>query len=93
VGSPGTVVAVSGSDFPANTPVTLTWQPGIGTAAVTTSPAGTFTNRLVLVLPRDRLGGRLMVAQTFGATATFLVVPPSIAPGGHGAELSLLFRR
>jgi PKD repeat protein len=93
VGPPGTVVAVSGSDFPANTAVSLAWQPGIGTAAVTTSPAGTFTNRLVLVLPKDRLGGRLMVAQTFGATATFLVVPPSIAPGGHGAELSLLFRR
>jgi hypothetical protein len=87
------VVAVSGSDFPASTPVTLVWQPGIGTAAVTTSPTGTFTNRLVLVLPKDQLGDRLMVAQTFGATATFLVVPPSISPGGHGAELSLLYRR
>ncbi|MEA2590643.1 MAG: hypothetical protein QOD62_474, partial [Actinomycetota bacterium] len=93
VGPPGTVVAVSGSDFPASTPVTLVWQPGIGTAAVTTSPTGTFTNRLVLVLPKDQLGDRLMVAQTFGATATFLVVPPSISPGGHGAELSLLYRR
>jgi hypothetical protein len=93
VGPPGTVVAVSGSDFPANTAVSLAWQPGIGTAAATTSPAGTFINRLVLVLPKDQLGGRLMVAQTFGATATFLVVPPSIAPGGHGAELSFLFRR
>jgi hypothetical protein len=93
VGPPGTVVAVSGSDFPANTPVTLAWQPGIGTAAVTTSPTGTFTNRLVLVLPKDQLGDRLMIAQTFGATATFLVVPPSISPGGHGAELSLLYRR
>jgi PKD repeat protein len=93
VGPPGTVVAVSGSDFPASTPVTLVWQPGIGTAAVTTSPTGTFTNRFVLVLPKDQLGDRLMVAQTFGATATFLVVPPSISPGGHGAELSLLYRR
>jgi hypothetical protein len=34
-----------------------------------------------------------MVAQTFGVTATFLVVPTTIAPGGHGAELTLLFRR
>ena len=34
-----------------------------------------------------------MVAQTFGVTATFLVVPPSIDPGGQGAELTLLFRR
>jgi PKD repeat protein len=93
VGPPGTVVAVSGSNFPANTAVSLAWQPGIGTAAVATSPAGTFTNRFVLVFPKDQLGDRLMVAQTFGATATFLVVPPSIAPGGHGAELSFLFRR
>jgi hypothetical protein len=93
VGPPGTVVAVSGADFPANTPVTLAWQPGIGTAVVTTGHDGTFTNRLVLVLPKDRLGDRLMVAQTFGVTATFLVVPTTIAPGGHGAELTLLFRR
>jgi len=93
VGPPGTVVAVSGSGFPANAPVTLGWKPGIGTAGVTTSPAGTFTNRLVLILPKDQLGDRLMVAQTFGATATFLVVPPSISPGGHGADLVLLFRR
>jgi len=88
-----TVVAVNGSGFPANTPVTLDWQPGIGTAAVTTSLTGTFTNRLVLVLPKDELGDRLMVAQTFGATATFLVVPPSISPGGHGGDLQFLFRR
>jgi len=93
VGPPGTVVAVNGSGFPANTPVTLDWQPGIGTAAVTTSLTGTFTNRLVLVLPKDELGDRLMVAQTFGATATFLVVPPSISPGGHGGDLQFLFRR
>ncbi len=93
VGPPGTVVAVSGSGFPANTPVTLGWQPGIGTAAVTTSPTGTFDNRLVLVLPKDRLGDRQMVAQTFGATATFLAVPPSVSPGGHGGDLQFLFRR
>jgi len=93
VGPPGTVVAVSGAGFPAHTPVALAWQPGIGTAAVTTGPDGTYTNRLVLVLPRDRLGDRLMVAQTFGVTATCLLVPPSIDPGGQGAELTLLFRR
>jgi hypothetical protein len=93
VGPPGTVVAVSGSGFPPNTPVTLGWQPGIGTAGVTTNPAGTFAGRLVLVFPKDQLGDRLMVAQAFGATATFLAVPPSLSPGGKATALQLLFRR
>jgi hypothetical protein len=34
-----------------------------------------------------------MVAQAFGATATFLAVPPSLSPGGKATALQLLFRR
>lgn len=91
VGPPGTVVAVNGTGFPPNTPLTLAWQPGIGTAGVTTSGAGTFTNRFVLVFPKDRLGDRQMVAQPFAVTATFLVVEPPLSPGSH--DLLLLFGR
>lgn len=92
VGPPGTVVAVSGSGFPANTPVTLAWQLGIGTAGVTTDAGGTFTNGFVLVFPKDRLGPRQMVARIFNVTATFLVVPSPLAPGAQSLPIQLLFR-
>jgi hypothetical protein len=93
VGPPGAVVAVNGSGFPPNAAVTLGWQPGIGRAMVTTNAAGTFSGKFVLVFPKDRLGNRLMLAQTFGATATFLVVPPPPAPGSQSVAVQLLFRR
>jgi hypothetical protein len=39
LGPPGTVVAVSGSGFPANAAVPLVWKPGIGTATSLSCPS------------------------------------------------------
>jgi len=90
LGPPGIVVAATGSGFPSDTPVTLVWKPGIGSATVTTDGHGAF-KRFILVFDRDRLGDRLLQAQGFTATATFLVVPAPVAPpGGH--DVQLLFR-
>lgn len=95
VGPPGSVVAVDGSGFPANTAVVLAWSPGIGRTPVTTDAHGAFTGRRVLVFPKDQLGPRTLTADPFPtATAGFLVVPPPLAPGGDGQDLplQLLFR-
>ena len=90
LGPPGIVVAATGSGFPSDTPVTLVWKPGIGSATVTTDGHGAF-KRFILVFERDRLGDRLLQARGFTATTTFLVVPAPVAPpGGH--DVQLLFR-
>jgi PKD repeat protein len=90
VGPPGTVVAVSGSGFAANTSVALMWKPGIGTATAFTDGSGAFQAQM-LILPKDQLGTRSLQAQGFGASADFLVVPISVEPAG--ASVQLLFRR
>jgi hypothetical protein len=90
LGPPGTVVAVSGSGFPANTAVPLVWKPGIGTATAFADGTGAFRAQM-LVLPRDELGPRLLQAQGFTPSADFLVVPISVEPAGRSVQL--LFRR
>lgn len=91
VGPPGMVTQLTGSGFPAITTVTVTWSPGIGSVTVQTDAFGGFTNWL-LILPRDVLGDRQSVAAGYPtAVAPFLVVPPSVEPGG--ADPSLLYRR
>jgi hypothetical protein len=90
VGPPGTVVAVSGSGFPANTAVPLVWKPGIGTATAFADGHGTFHVQM-LVLPRDELGPRRLQAPGFTPFADFLVVPISVEPAGGSVQL--LFRR
>jgi DNA-binding beta-propeller fold protein YncE len=94
VGPPGAVVGVTGSGFPANTQLTLAWQPGIGTfQAMTDSSGGLRTS--VLVFPHDQLGATQLVAQitppTSAASAAFLVVQSPGEPGGSGALV--LYRR
>lgn len=90
VGPPGIVVAVSGSGFTPNATVVLAWQPGIGTVSVKADGSGSF-HTFALVFSHDRIGKRQMAAQGTAATAQFLVVPPTVAPGGHDAVV--VFRR
>lgn len=90
VGPPGIVVAVAGSGFAPNATVVLVWQPGIGSTTVKADGSGSF-HTFALVFSHDRIGKRQMAAQGTAATAQFLVVPPSVSPGGHDAEV--VFRR
>jgi hypothetical protein len=98
VGPPGTIVAVRGSDFPANVSVQVGWSQGIvGTAppALTTDAHGAFTTT-VLVYPHDELGARVLTAVSVPppgttfigfASASFLVV------AGAGQPSSFVWRR
>ncbi|MEA2564859.1 MAG: hypothetical protein QOD49_36 [Actinomycetota bacterium] len=90
LGPPGTVVAVSGSGFPANAAVPLVWKPGIGAATAFADGTGAFHAQM-LVLPRDELGHRLLQAQGSTLSAGFLVVPISVEPAGGSVQL--LYRR
>jgi hypothetical protein len=92
-GPPGTVTTVTGTGFPKDTDVKLSWDLGI--RPVTTAKSngdGSFTWQ-VLVFPRDdSLGPRKVVALDFPpASAPFLVGPPSLQPGGD--DLEVIFRR
>jgi DNA-binding beta-propeller fold protein YncE len=95
VGPPGTVVEVTGSGFPANTTLTLAWQPGIGTTRATTDQNHDL-HAWVLVLPHDDLtdllGARkLVVQESPGVSAAFLVEVSPGEPGG--GEALVLYRR
>lgn len=82
LGPTGFVTGVRGTGFPPG-PVELTWSGGIGTTMTIAGLDGTFSAR-VLVLPRDRLGPRALVA-TGGGTSTyaaFLVLPSTVKPSG-----------
>ncbi|MDP8971340.1 MAG: choice-of-anchor D domain-containing protein [Actinomycetota bacterium] len=86
LGRPGFVATVSGFDFPANTEVAVTWNPGLGGSRVVTGPDGTFRVPM-LVFRRDVVGPRLVEAR-FGVppgpavTAEYLVVPGTYEPPG-----------
>ena len=91
IGPPGFVTEVDGTGFPPNTPLTVTWSEGIGSAQVTTSAAGTFSVPL-LVMSEDQPGNREAQVATFPtAKAPFLVVPGSLQPGGD--SFSIVFNR
>lgn len=81
VGPPGTVVQVTGTGFPPGG-VQLSWDPGLGGDDTTASGTGTLSDQ-VLVLPRDQLGARDLVAVGLDGvrlSQPFLVVPPEAAP-------------
>ncbi len=92
-GPTGTVTIATGTGFPANAPVVLTWSIGITPTPlepIFTDATGAFTAQ-VLVLPRDRLGSRTLraLATLSGVTATpatapFLVLPGTAAPPVSG---------
>jgi Tol biopolymer transport system component len=93
IGPPGTVVVATGTGFPANTPVDLSWTVGITPVPlepVYSDDTGRFVAQ-VLVLPRDRMGKRSLVgAVSLPGTgwqppkAAFLVVPGSGTPPTSG---------
>ena len=85
VGSGGAVVTVTGSGFPPNVPITVSWQPGIGTSTGQTDALGVFTVTL-LVFPHDIAGPRQVVTTSPAAAAGFLNElgtsgPPAVAAG------------
>jgi hypothetical protein len=93
LGPAGFVTGAVGTGFPPG-PVELTWSGGIGTTMTIAGPDGTFSAR-VLVLPRDRLGPRALVA-TGGGTSTFaafLVVPSTVQPSGSDVTTINRIRR
>jgi Tol biopolymer transport system component len=89
IGQPGIVTIVEGSGFPRNTPVVLTWSPGITprTDPVMTDDNGDFRVPM-LVFHNDRTGPRELQATPFDgsafppAAATMLVTRPSVIPPG-----------
>ncbi len=93
IGPPGIVVMATGTGFPPNAPVSLTWSVGITAtplAPVVSDATGAFTAQ-VLVMPKDRLGQRSLraVASVTGlkvepVTARFLVVASTGAPPTSG---------
>ncbi len=93
VGPPGFVTQARCTGFPPNTTATLRWDPGLGTFPAAIGPLGTFTAP-VLILPRDRLGPRQMIAEAGGvsAQAPFIVVPPSVSPSGTDVATQLVRR-
>ena len=71
--SPGFVVTVHGSGFPANKPIELRWSYGIGAAQpieVTTDATGSF-DRQVLIFAHDFIGERQVTAGMPGSTNAF----------------------
>jgi hypothetical protein len=88
-GPAGLVVIATGTGFPPNAPVTLTWSVGITATPlepVVSDATGGFRAQ-VLIIPRDRDGRRNLraVASLPGldfkpVTARFLVVPSTAAP-------------
>jgi hypothetical protein len=79
-------VTVTGSGFPRDTLVTITWSLSTGSAVAKSNASGQFTTRLMVLVP-DVLGPRDAVAKGYKATAPFLVVPNSSQPGGDNDEL------
>jgi hypothetical protein len=91
VGPPGTVVSVKGSGFAHDADVVLAWQPGIGAVTAHTDKDGNLA-ATILVIPRDLLGPRLILAKTSPpAQAKFTVEPATVEPGG--SDVLVLFRR
>jgi uncharacterized repeat protein (TIGR01451 family) len=85
IGPPGFVTLATGTGFPRGATVILVWRRGLGTTTVQADRNGRF-DVFVLILPRDSVGPRLLVAlpgrlDAFRATsARFLVVPSPQQP-------------
>jgi hypothetical protein len=92
-GPPGIVVIATGTGFPPNAPVSLTWSAGITATPlvpVVSDADGSFTAQ-VLVLPRDQVGARNLraVASVPGleidpVRAKFLVTTSTAEPPTSG---------
>lgn len=88
-GPPGTVVVATGSGFPANTQLRLSWSRGLTPKipVIKTDDRGRFRTQ-VLVFHNDLVGPRDLVATPVAASAfppvsaTMLVTRPSVAPPG-----------
>jgi len=94
LGPGGFVTRAGGTGFPPGQPVTLGWSPGIGIYSATAGPDGTFESS-VLVMNRDVLGPRTLVATSGGvaASASFLVVPSTVQPSGKDVAQITRVRR
>jgi hypothetical protein len=93
VGSPGTIVTVTGTGFPPNTNVTVTWWTNSGSFTEKSDGSGNLHPDTLFVLTPDILGPRNAVATASGAPnaqAPFLVVPGTAEPGGNSGDV--LFR-
>jgi hypothetical protein len=91
VGTPGTIVTVTGTGFQPNTPVTVSWTVSTGSVVIVADSNGNLPPSPFLILTPDVLGPRFAQASsTPQATAPFLVVPTTSEPGGDDA--GLLFR-
>jgi Tol biopolymer transport system component len=105
IGPPGFVTTARGTNFPPGATVVLAWSAGLTATmpAVVADPSGSFTVQM-LILPRDRLGQRIL-SGTFTAAGggsaqslPFLVVPgsgqpPFDAPRVPGLPAEQIFRR
>jgi PKD repeat protein len=91
VGTPGTIVTVTGTGFVPNAPVTVSWTVSTGSVVIVADSNGNLPPSQLLILTPDVLGRRFAQASsTPQATAPFLVVPSTSEPGGDDA--GLLFR-
>jgi PKD domain len=91
VGPPGTIVTVTGTGFPKNTPITISWSISTGSIVVTTDAHGNLPASQLNILTPDILGPRFAVASSSPAVkAPFLVVPSTSEPGGDAG--AFLFR-
>jgi PKD domain len=91
VGSPGTIVTVTGTGFPPNTPITISWSVSTGSVVITSNAKGDLPPSPLITLIPDVLGPRYAVASTTPPVkAPFLVVPGTAEPGGDDG--SYLFR-
>jgi hypothetical protein len=94
VGSPGTIVTVTGTRFPRNHSVTVSWSTNTGSYTETTDAHGNLPAHEIFVLIPDVLGPRFATATSGGSTpvakAPFLVVQGDGEPGGNSA--SVFFR-
>jgi hypothetical protein len=87
LGPPRSVPIAHGSGFDPG-PITLRWNPGLGSVDVNVPPSGIF-DAAILVLPHDTLGPRRLVAKRAGveeASTEFLVVPAAVDPTRFGVR-------
>lgn len=80
VSRPGGVVSADGDGYPANTPITLNWDRGLGTTVVMADESGEFTVP-VLVFRKDQLGVRELQATISGGEEVVAATPLLAVPG------------
>jgi hypothetical protein len=90
LGPPGQPTVLTGSGFPANANVTLTWPSDVegSPSTATTSSSGSI-DLSVLFFLHDQLGKITITATVTGsaASANYLIVPNTMQPAGSSLEL------